>query len=250
MKKSLILLAALGLSGNAAADTLLGLYAGAQLWNFDAKGGFADESNLVNYNFDRDNSASLYVALEHPVPMIPNIKIRRTDFDNEGTATLTGSYTFGDQTFTEQSNLLTQIDLTNTDYILYYELFDNDLITFDFGLNIKDVDGTINVQDASDPTIQGAEDFSGFIPLLYSKFATEMPLTGLGFYAEGNYLSIDDHTVYEYQAALTYYLMDNLALDMRVQLGYRAFKMELNDLDGVYTDLEFKGPFAGIEFHF
>lgn len=250
MKKTLIAAALLGLTNTVYADTLLGVYAGVQGWNIGADGGYADDSNLANFSFNDKTKASFYVALEHPIPLIPNLKIRRTSFSNNGDTTLTSSFTFGNQTFEADSRLVTDIDLTNTDYVLYYELFDNDLVSFDFGLNLKDVDGSIFVQDADNPSLDGTEHFSGFIPLLYSKLIVEMPLTGLGVYAEGNYLSIDDHKVYEYQAALTYNMMDNFAMDMTWQLGYRSFVLKLDDLDGVYSDLEFKGPFAGVEVHF
>ncbi|WP_416307690.1 TIGR04219 family outer membrane beta-barrel protein [Neptunicella sp. SCSIO 80796] len=251
MKKTLFLTAALAMTTGAVnADTVLGVYAGVQGWNVDANGGFADDSNLADFSFDKETKSSFYVALEHPVPLVPNLKIRRTNINNNGSATLTSSFTFDGQNFTADSNLITDIDLTNTDYVLYYELFDNDLFSFDFGLNIKDVEGNIFVQNVDNTSQTGSENFDGFIPLLYSKVTAEMPLTGLGFYAEGNYLSIDDHKVYEYQAAITYNMMDNLAIDMTLQLGYRSFMLELDDLDGVYSDLEFKGPFAGVEVHF
>ena len=45
--------------------------------------------------------------------------------DSGGNVTLTSSFTFGDQLFTSQSDLLTDVDVSNTDVILYYELFDN-----------------------------------------------------------------------------------------------------------------------------
>ncbi|MDN4504317.1 TIGR04219 family outer membrane beta-barrel protein [Alteromonadaceae bacterium BrNp21-10] len=250
MKKLSLLAATLMLANPASADTLLGLYAGAQGWNYATDGGFANNNSLANFAFEDETKSSFYVALEHPVPLVPNIKIRRSDMSNKGNVLLTTDFTFNNETFSSDSNLHTDIDLSSTDYILYYEFFDNDLFSFDFGLNIKDVDGDIYVVDVDDTSTNAREAFSGFIPSIYSRIEAVMPFTGLGFFVEGNYLSIDDHTMYEYQAAVTYSMMDNIAVDMTFQLGYRAFSLQLEDLDDIYTDLQFKGPFAGIEVHF
>ncbi|MEI8649779.1 hypothetical protein P4S73_20935 [Paraglaciecola sp. Hal342] len=45
-------------------------------------------------------------------------------------------------------------------------------------------------------------------------------------------------------------LLDNIAIDATLQLGYRQLKMELDDLDGIYTDFEFSAAaFVGVEVH-
>lgn len=252
MKKSFIAISLLGSMclSSAQADTLLGVYFGGQAWNMDTEGGFSNTTSLTNFDFDTETKGSFYVALEHPIPLVPNIKVRRTDMDSGGNVTLTSSFTFGDQLFTSQSDLLTDVDVSNTDVILYYELFDNDLVSFDFGLNGKYVDGSLFVQDVNDTSISALEEFSGVVPMVYSRLAVGLPFTGWGIYAEGSFLSIDDHTLSDYQAAITYEFVDNLAVDMSVELGYRAVTLELEDLDDIYSDLEFSGVYAGLEIHF
>lgn len=232
------------------ADTLLGLYVGAQAWNMETEGGFANESALTNFNFEDETKSSFYVALEHPIPFVPNIKIRRTGMDTAGEIMLTSSFTFGDQIFTADSNLMTDVELTTTDFILYYEFFDNDLVSFDFGINGKHIDGTLFVQDVSDASISANEEFSGVVPMAYSRLAFGLPFTGWGVYAEGSYLAIDDHTISDFQAAITYSLLDNIAVDMTFELGYRAVTVQLEDLDDIYSNLDFKGVYAGLEVHF
>jgi outer membrane protein len=232
------------------ADTLLGLYVGAQAWNMDTKGGFSNDASLTEFDFDTETKASFYAALEHPIPFVPNIKVRRTALDTMGDIILTSEFTFNGEIFSTDTPLNTEVDMTNTDFILYYELFDNDLISFDFGINGKYIDGEIFVQDSSDTTNFAREEFSGVVPMVYSRLYVGLPFTGLGVYAEGSFLSIDDHTLSDYEVALTYEFVDNLAVDMSLQLGYRATVLELDDLDNIYSDLEFSGAFAGIEVHF
>jgi outer membrane protein len=252
MKKHTIAMGLIGLLScfSSQADTLLGLYAGAQAWNMETKGGFSDDGTNINFNFADQTKSSFYVALEHPIPLIPNIKLQRTAMDTNGDVLVDSSFTFGGELFTANGTAVTDVKLTSTDAILYYELFDNDLISFDLGINAKYLDGELFVIDKDDPTNTGREEFSGVVPMAYSRLAIGIPATGFGAYVEGSFLSFDDQTLSDYQAALTYSLMDNLAIDLTFQLGYRAVKVDLKDLDGIYSNLEFKGAFAGLEVHF
>ena len=238
------------LSHKSDADTLLGLYAGAQTWNMQTSGGFSNNDNNANFNFDEQANSNLYVAFEHPLPLIPNVKLQRTVIDTNGETTLDTGFDFGGKTYASSSNLITDVELTATDFILYYELFDNDLISFDLGLNVKYIDGELFVTDKGDEPNSSRERFSGPIPMAYSRLALGLPLTGFGAFVEGSFLSIDDQTLSDYQAAVTYSLIENLAIDVTFQIGYRAITLELDDLDDIYADLEFKGFFAGLEVHF
>ncbi|WP_100644409.1 TIGR04219 family outer membrane beta-barrel protein [Alteromonas facilis] len=236
-------------SFSAHADTVLGVYAGAQGWDMSTAGGFADESSITQFNFDSQTNGSVYVALEHPVPFVPNVKVSRTNLDTNGRTTLTSSFTFNGELFTADSLVSTDIDLTATDFILYYEIFDNDLVSVDIGINGKYVDGNLLVTDSAS-SITATQAFSGVVPMGYSRIAFGLPFTGLGVYAEGSYLAIDDSKVSDYQIAVTYSFIESLALDLTLQLGYRDTTVELDDLDNTYSDLTFDGAFAGIEFHF
>lgn len=252
MKKTVLSLGliALCMSHASKADTLLGLYIGAQGWNMETVGGFSEDGTNTDFNFEDQSQSNLYVAFEHPLPLIPNVKLQRTTMDTSGDVLLERNFVFGGKLFSINSEATSDVQLTTTDVILYYELFDNDLISFDVGLNAKYIDGELLVTDKDDPTVNGREEFSGPIPMFYSRLAVGLPLTGFGAFVEGSFLSVDDHTLSDYQAAITYSLIENLAIDVTFQLGYRAVSLELEDLDGIYSDLEFKGAYAGLEVHF
>lgn len=251
MKKCLTA-AALGcvfFASSATADTIAGIYIGAQGWNTSTSGGFADSSSTANFNFDDETNGAAYIALEHPVPFLPNLKVNYTGLATSGVTNLESSFTFDGNLYTAESDVLTDADITSTDIILYYELFDNDLISFDVGLNGKYIDGTLLVEDQASNT-RGMEEFSGVIPMVYSRVQVGLPFTGLAAYAEGSYLSFDDHTLSDYQIALTYSFIESLAVDMTLQLGYRNVQVDIEDLDDVYADMEYDGAFAGLEIHF
>ena len=236
-------------------DTVAGLYLGGQGWYTSPSGGFADDgtfsdgSAMADFNFDSNANSSFYAAVEHPLPFVPNIKLSYTTLDSDGNTSLTSTFTFDGDVYTMGNDIYTQVEMSTTDIILYYELFDNDLVSFDVGVNAKYVDGTLYVADTDSQT-QGEQAFSGIIPMAYSRVAVGLPFTGLGAYAEGSYLSFDDHTLSDYQIALTYSFIESLAVDMTIQAGYRNVSVDIDDLDGVYADMEFDGAFAGVEIHF
>ena len=133
MKKTILAgsLAAL-MCGTAQADTLLGLYIGGQIWSNDASGTFGEGSDDQSvFEFDDENQGSFYVAFEHPIPLIPNIKIASTTLDTVGGTQLTDTFTFEDVTYPVGTTLDTTLDASFVDYTLYYEVFDNDLLTLD-----------------------------------------------------------------------------------------------------------------------
>jgi outer membrane protein len=251
MKKTLL---AVGMSalmcGTAQADTLLGLYIGGQIWSNDASGSFGEGAdNQSAFEFDDENQGSFYVAFEHPIPLIPNIKIASTTLDTVGGTELSDSFTFGDETYRAETTLDTTLDASFVDYTLYYEVFDNDLISFDFGLTGRDLDADINIA-APSLRLESGLDVSGIIPMAYLSTVIGLPFTGLSVFAEANFITYDDQTIYDAQAGVSYAILDNLAVDLDLTVGYRTMKLELNDLDNFYSDLTYDGFFAGAVIHF
>lgn len=233
MKKSAALIASAMLltCGSASADTLLGVYVGAQGWDMAAEGSHGENGQQDTYNFDDEAQGRYYAALEHPIPFIPNIKIAHTELVTQGLEIDTNA--FG--TF----DLGSEIDLTHTDYTLYYELFDNDLVSFDFGITARDFSGEVDTDELDE-----------IIPLLYLSGKVGLPLTGLSLFAEGNFLAIDDSTITDYQAGIAWAMIENIAIDVSLTVGYRSIAVELDDIDDIYADLDFDGAFAGVEVHF
>lgn len=236
------------LSSAANADTVLGGYIGAQAWNMDVTGGFAQNDSLVSFDYEKETNPSFYVALEHPIPLVPNVKLARTVMDTSGTTIINSEFTFGDQVYLANASLQTNLEITATDYIFYYEILDNDLVSLDLGINGKLVDSTILVRDEDGNSSQ--QEFDGMIPMAYGKLVIGLPLTGLGVFAEGSALAIDDDSFTDYQVGIQYSFAESLALDMYISAGYRSTALDIEDLDDINADLEFDGPFVGIEFDF
>jgi outer membrane protein len=251
MKKTLLAASLVALmSSSAHADTLLGLYIGGQIWSNEANGSFGEGiDNQAVFELNDENQGSFYVAFEHPIPLIPNIKIASTTLDTVGGTKIENSFKFDNVTYTAESTLDTTLDASFVDYTLYYEVFDNDLLTFDFGLTARDLEASIQVIEPQ-TMLQSDLDVSGIIPMAYVSTVIGLPFTGFNVFAEANFISYNDETVYDAQVGVSYALLDNIAVDFDVTLGYRTVKLEINDIDDFYSDLTYDGFFAGAVVHF
>ena len=254
--KKIALAAALAtvLSTNVQADAL-GIYLGGQVWDNQASGTFGDGSSLVDFNLVDEKQNSFFVAFEHPLPLIPNARIASTSLETNGMTTLDTDFVFDDITFASGADVNADFDVSYVDYTLYYELFDNDLLSFDFGITARDFDGDVTVLTqvtvgSSTSTISDTIAVTDVVPMLYVATNVGLPLTGLNLYAQGNFLSFDDHTLYDYEVGVSYELVDNMLIDVNVNAGYRAVKLELEDLNDLYTNIEFDGLFVGTTIHF
>jgi outer membrane protein len=242
------------LSTNVHADTI-GIYLGGQVWANQATGTFGDSNDQVDFNLNDENQNSFFIAFEHPLPLIPNIRIASTSLETDGMTTLDSDFDFDDETFAAGSDVDAVFDVSYVDYTLYYELFDNGLFSFDFGLTARDFDGDIQVSSeitTGTGTVIQSDTIAvtDVVPMLYASTVVGLPFTGLNFFAEGNFLSFDDHTLYDYQVGVSYELIDNMLIDVNVNAGYRSVKLELQDLNDLYSDIDFDGAFVGAVVHF
>lgn len=247
MKKLALASAILAASILPAKADVLGIYVGAQIWQNEADGGFSQDSNtLADFSFDEETNANVYIKFEHPLPLIPNARVRLGKLEGNGSANLTDDFNFGDTTFDGSVN--TKLDFTNNDATLYWELLDNDIIGFDFGLTVKNIDGDFIVEN--DTVGQSTENVSVWIPMAYAAVKVRIPFAGLYAYGDANVISYDGSDIHDYEVGIGYDLIDNIAVDVALTAGYREVAIELDDVDNISADLEFSGFFAGLEVHF
>ena len=122
MKKTILACALLGSVAvtSAQAATLVGFKVGGDYWQADTSGTFAENGQAQqDFNYSSSSQGSFWVAIEHPIPLIPNVKIRENRLDADGSATVDGFDFFATRPFTGDVN--TSTNLSNTDFVLYYE---------------------------------------------------------------------------------------------------------------------------------
>ena len=233
----------------ASADTL-GFRVGGGIWQPDGEGTFrhgADNFDLKNdlYLKDGEDQNYVYAFFEHPIPLIPNIRISQTSlaFDGAGTVGV-GSHTFGSTDFAGTA-VTSKMVLDHSDTTIYYSLLDN-WFHLDLGLTAKKFDGKVSIIRASDGYTE-TTNIDKTIQLLYVAAGIELPfINNLFFGIESHILSVGDHTVRDITTKISY----TTDYFIGFEAGIRTFIMELDNLNGNTSNMEFTGSFANLYIHF
>ena len=250
MKKTIMALMIAGVSSGAYADTILGIYAGAGNWmaSYEGDAG-ADAVDLDELNLEDTDNLYFYIALEHPVPLIPNIRLAHTNIQVDGISTLTSTFTLDEQTYTSGTAVFTDLDMTHTDATLYYEILDN-WVTFDIGITARSFDGYVYVESREPGVDQSEEvELSEVVPMGYVKAQFDLPFSGWRVGASGNVISYSGDSFSDLDAKIGY-MSDGLALDFGLDIGYRSMNLKIDDSDDLQADLTIAGPYVEASLHF
>ena len=218
-----------GLSGLAQAD-LVALKGDISYWAYD---GHAEMNNTAPFSkekLDNEGAVQFSVALEHPVPIIPNAKIRYVNLDTQTEKSVAG-----------QSNYTVNLD--HADFILYYEILDN-VVDLDIGAGATTLNGDITNFAGQRTSIDET------YPFIYGTVGGKLPFTGLSAKAELTYSNFDDAQLTDALAEIQYNFIDNMLVDVGVKAGYRIFTVDLDDYNRNDIKLDFKGPYIGLDAHF
>lgn len=257
MKKTLITAATclMALPTVASADTI-GLFVGAGTFNPEFSGTFknSDTSDTVgeidledDLDLDDDSATFFYIAIEHPIPVLPNIRLARTDMEQEGTSTLTRDITFDGETYSANAQVDSTVDLSHTDVTLYYELLDN-WVNLDLGLTVRQFDGKLEItgKTSDGDTETASEDVDYPVPMLYAKAQFDLPLTGLYASVDGNFIGYGGNTFFDATGKVGY----ETSIGFGVEAGLRSITLEIDDEEDVEADMEFSGMYLAAHYHF
>lgn len=217
-------------------------------WQASADGSFGQTGASTPFDFRSKNQLSLGMALEHPIPLLPNLAVRYQNLKHSGRAELAQTYALGGQSFAVGSQLNSTLDVSHLDAILYYELLDNSLFELDFGAMVKRAHGDAKAHNQAG--LSGEQSFKGSIPMLYTAARLTLPGTGWQVFAEANGVTPGRHQVRDISAGLAFQLVDMMLMDAGVRLGYRSSKVELDNMQGVSTNMDYSGVFVGFAVNF
>jgi outer membrane protein len=220
------------------ADTL-GLYVGGGSWSHDPSGNFSSTqtgSDTIDVksdlNMSKKSESYVWMAFEHPVPFLPNIRLEKSSLSNTGNTS--NFYNFNGNP-SASGNF--EMNLDSTDAILYYRILDN-WVNFDLGLDVRKIDGRFAI---------GSEvsSVSATVPMLYASAAFDLPLTGLSVGADYKVVSYSGSTYNDMRIRAAYEFGV-----VGVEAGVRSTKIKISDVDNINTDLTFKGVMVGAFLHF
>ncbi|PFG54865.1 outer membrane protein [Marinobacter sp. LV10R520-4] len=219
---------------------ILGLGAQVGYWDSELSGDVATNGGSVDVNdelnLDGESSNQLSLYLEHPIPLLPNVRVAYINIDQTASGRLNNDFDNVDAGLVRSDLELEQLDLT-----LYYEVLDN-WVNLDLGLTVRDFSGELIVQNGIDPISRTTAD--AVLPMGYLAARFDLPFSGVSVGIEGNAIaysgdSLHDFNVYgQYQLSL-----------LQLRAGYRQMAVDYEDGDDRF-DVEIDGPFisAGVVF--
>lgn len=219
---------------------ILSVAIGGGVWKEDPSGYFRNAStgDLTDVNLKDDlfwkeeNQGYLFITFEHPVPIVPNIRIMSTSLDHSGSGT--ASFVLDGKTFT--GDVTSSGSFDQTDITAYWEVLDN-VVSLDLGLNVKFLDFSYSVASTGEST---SDTVDATIPMVYGLVGVS-PIPGLILSLETNYVSIDGNSLTDLAAKVAY----TTDFHLGIEGGYRSQSYKLDDVDGYFGKLDFEGPFLG-----
>ncbi len=242
------LLGSLLLAPGLASADFIGFAAGVGMWQESPSGTFRKTGDPIDVSLENDlfwgdeSQTYFYATLEHPVPLLPNIRLSKINMDHGGSGTLTRSITINGQTFNVSENVTSDASIEQLDMTLYWELLDN-VVSLDVGLNAKQLKLDYTVTGSSSGTT--SDSFDEIIPMVYGLVGVS-PMPGLLISGEMSYVTYSGTTVSDFMAKVAY----TTSFFLGVEAGYRQQKFILDDVAGSNSDITFSGPFAGVYLKF
>jgi outer membrane protein len=209
----------------------------------------ADIEDTLHWKSNENIFLKAYI--EHPVPMLPNVKIAYTQLSHEGQGAVSNDFVWGGIHIPSFGTIDNNLDISQYDLTLYYELLDN-WVEADAGITLGYIDGHIEVTALSGIgpySLSHTEytDFSLFLPTLYGKIKFNIPTTDISLQFEGNALKFDDTTFYNYELSARY----TFDMGLGIEAGYKTLHLDSEDLaDGLTVDMDFDGPYAAVVWDF
>jgi outer membrane protein len=244
MKKLLAVAIVAAIPMMAQADLLFTVKAGASSWNAEATGDVDGDTDVGKdgLNLDSENNNVLFVAFEHPLPVLPNIKIMKTDLDltGEGTADIN----FLGQSFTGETS--SQFDLSHTDLTLYWGVpLPIPYLDINFGLTARQFDGLVSVKEKNTGAEKERVDLDFTMPMGYLNVDLDTPF-GIYARADLNAIAYGDNGISDMAIAVGYTLPIPF-VDVNLEAGRRVISVKTDeDTADVETDIEVAGMFFGL----
>lgn len=274
MTKTALLAALMALSSTATAQITytpsasdhLGFYLGTQVWQSDASGEFGETNQRLDFHLKKQHQFNSFVAVNHPYPFLPNVRIARTTLATTGQTTLTQAFSFQDKTFAAADTVEANFQLSYVDYSFSYALYDHTNAFVALGLTLRDLHGDVAIgkaSDASDNTCNDPnpspdrpcnDDLSSSIgqikankikPMLNIAGSVKVPATDINVFANADILVMANDTFADYQLGFSVDLLKTNLGQWQLNLGYRVVNLEFEDLNSLATELAFQGAFVG-----
>jgi outer membrane protein len=228
----------------------LGFQAGAGQWYINLEGDVGQNGSTTTLNdlgFEDETSNVLWAMLEHPIPILPNLRVMHSSISATETSTTSQRFTVGGIVIDAEVRVLTDMDLSHTDATLYYELLDN-WVTFDLGVTARQMEGYVEVQSEVSQTARA--ELEGVLPMAYLNLQLDFPGSGWSIGGTANGISYQGDKVTDMSARIGYAFELAPMMDIGVNIGYRSLHLQADEFGDLYADATISGSFAELVVHF
>ena len=242
MRKLMIVVGgSLALAAPLANADVLGVGANVSYWDSDFSGEVVNKDSAVDIekdlNLDSDSNANFTAFFEHPIPVLPNVRLNYTSISQSGRGEI-GLEAFDD--IPVGAEVKSDLDIDQLDVTLYYEVLDN-WVNLDLGLTARRFDGELVLRDQTPLSTKVSEtSVDSVVPMGYLAARFDLPLTGVSVGAEGNFISYSGDSLHDFNAYGQY----EFAM-LQLRAGYRQMSIDYED-DDDKLDVEMSGPFASV----
>lgn len=222
---------------------ILGVGANVSYWDSDFSGEVVNKGSAVDIekdlNMDSDSNANFTAYFEHPVPLLPNVRVNYTSISQSGSGKI-GPEGFDDII---NADVNSDLDLDQLDATFYYEVLDN-WVNLDLGLTARKFDGELVVRDTAVGGRVSTTTVDAVVPMGYLAARFDLPFTGVSVGADGNFVSYSGDSLHD----VNVYGQFEIAM-LQLRAGYREMAIDYED-DDDQLDVELSGPFASVGFTF
>lgn len=246
MKRSLAATFALFASTALHAAPGLSIYGGGYNWNSDFNGTLSSGGASIDVEEDlgmgKADQSVIWLGLEHPVPLIPNVRVRYFDLYESASNRLQRSFVFDDQVFVASTRVDSELELEMLEGTLYYTPIDTNL-KLDVGVTIRHVDGFVRL---SSVIADSRLNIDEVLPLAHGAARMEIPGTGAYVGGELNAIKYNGSSMSDYNVRVGW-RSDFL---LGVEVGYSQINLNLDDVSLLTTDLDMGGPYLALSLGF
>ncbi len=244
MKKTLVATAIFtALPFAAQADLLFTVGAKASLWNAEPTGQIDKNLSVEKdgLNLGSENGQQFSIFFEHPLPVVPNIKLKSTSLEVDGKGTINAQ--FAGQNFNE--TVTSKVDLSHNDLTLYWGLpLPVPALDINFGLTARQFAGEASVASTTAAKTESV-DLDMTLPMVFGEVKVG-PIFGVYANVDANYVGYNDNKLLDWSAALGYVLPIPV-VDVGLEVGYRSLSLQTDKKDvDIETDLDVKGLTYGL----
>ncbi len=235
-----------------------------QKWNQHYEG-FVDSKDLNNtvalgsvdlsndLGFDKENADAFYLVLEHPIGVVPNVRLQYTELETETRSTLSRDISYEDVVFNANQAIYSDLDLSHNDISFYWQPIQGSL-SVGLGFTVRMVDGSflIATDDGSRFVRQTIADT---IPLPYFQMQYQFANKKLTLGAELHGAAYSGDRFIDTNIRAAYETDSGVGLEA----GYRVVQLRADELDiedennaddFIDIDIELKGLYFGIFYSF